>query len=123
MDGTFNVLMMQIFLLCLMLVGAITVKVRIMDEHSRTSMSDLVINVFLPCNILSSFFNTDSSQLSSFGIMLVISLGVIVLSFVLSQYVLYRKVSPEQKKVLMYATIVSNASGRLGGKRQRFKCY
>ena len=99
----------QVFLLCLILVGLITVKVRIVDEHARFSMSDLILNVFLPCNILSSFFSAGSSQLPSLGIILLVSLGIIAVSFLLA-LIIYRRIGPEQKKVLLYATIISNAS-------------
>ena len=104
-----NMFIMQIFLLCLMLIGVIVVKTRIMgDARARASMTDLVIYVLLPCNILSSFFGTSRSQIPSLGIMLVISLGIMTLSLLLSR-VLYRKATPEQKKVLFYATLISNA--------------
>ena len=100
----------QIFLLCLVFVGVIAAKTHIMDEYARSSMTNLVLCVFLPCNILSAFFGTSRSQLPSLGIMLVISIGIIMLCFLLSRYVLYRGVvNPEQKKVLIYGTIVSNA--------------
>jgi len=99
----------QFFLLCLILVGLIAAKVRIVDEHARFSMSDLILNVFLPCNILSSFFGASRSQLPSLGIILLISLGIIVFSLLLS-LLAFKKTKPEQKKVLLYATIISNAS-------------
>ena len=101
---------MQLFLLCLMLVGLITVKIRLVDEKTRSSLSDLILNVFLPCNILSSFFGADRSAFLSLGIILMISTGTLALCFVLSKYVLYPKVGSEQRKILLYATIVSNAS-------------
>jgi predicted permease len=101
---------MQIFLLCLMMIGLISAKVRIIDERSRLSLSDLILDVFLPCTILASFFGTDSSKLSSLGVIFVISTLTLVVCFVLARFVLYRKVEPEQKKVLLYATIISNAS-------------
>jgi len=104
-----NVFMMQIFLLCLMLVGVLAVKTRIVDKHARSSITDLVICVFIPCNILSAFFDTDLSELPSLGIMLIISVGILTLSFLLS-LVLYKRAAPEQKKVLSYATLISNAS-------------
>ena len=109
MIDVYSMFMMQIILLCLMLVGVIIVKVRMVDEHSRTSLSDLVLNVFLPCNILTSFLGTDRSQLPTLGIMLVISLGILALSFLFS-LVLYKRVDPQQKKVLLYGTLISNAS-------------
>jgi predicted permease len=105
-----NVLGMQFFLLCLMLVGLVTAKARIIDEHTRSSMGDLILGVFLPCNILSSFFGADRSQLPSMGIILVISAVTLTVCFVLAKYLLYRWVGTEQKKVLLYATIISNAS-------------
>jgi len=104
-----SMLMMQVLLLCLMMVGLITAKTKITDERSRSSMSDLVLNVFLPCNILASFFGTKRSQLPSLGIMLAISVGILALSFLLSQ-VLFRRTGAEQKKVLVYATLISNAT-------------
>ena len=99
----------QIFLLCLILVGVITVKVRIVDEHTRFSLSDLVLSVFLPCTIFSAFLGTDSSQLPSLGIILAISLGLLTLNFLLSQ-LLFHKAGPKQKKVLIYGIIISSAN-------------
>ena len=78
-------IMMQIFLLCLIVVGIIAVKVRMVDPHSRAALSDLILNIFLPCSILASFFGTDRSQLPSLGIMMVISMGIIALGYLLSQ--------------------------------------
>ena len=104
-----SMLVMQVLLLCLMVVGVVTVKAGIVDERSRSSMSELVLCVFLPCNILASFFGTQRSQLPSLGIMLAISVGILGLSFVLSQ-VLFRRAGTEQKKVLVYAMLISNAS-------------
>jgi len=92
-----------------MLVGAITVKTRLVDARARSSITNIVISVFIPCNILSSFFGTERSQLPSLGIMVVISLGILALSYVLS-LVLYKRAAPGQKKVLLYATLISNAA-------------
>ena len=100
---------MQIFLLCIIAVGIITVKTRIVDAHSRAALSDLVLNVFLPCSIMASFFGTDRSRLPSLGIMLIISVGILVLSFALS-LPLYKRVDERQKKVLLYGTLISNAT-------------
>lgn len=93
-----------------MLVGFITAKTRIVDDHSRSSLCDLILNVFLPCNILSSFFNTNPSQLPSLGITFAISVLTLVACFFLAHFVLYRKAGKDQKRVLLYATIISNAS-------------
>ena len=104
-----NVLAMQFFLLFMMLAGLLCAKLKMIDDHARASLSDLILNVFLPCTILSSFFDTDRSLLVSLGAILLVSLGTVLLSFILSQ-ILYRKAGSERKKVLLYSTIVSNAS-------------
>jgi len=93
-----------------MLVGLITAKTGIIDEHTRLSMSDLILCVFFPCTILMSFLDTSLLQLSSLGVIFLISVFTQVVCFVLSKHLLYIRVEPEQKKVLSYATIISNAS-------------
>jgi len=104
-----NILQMQILLLALMLAGFVSAKAKIIDTHARDSLSDLILGVFLPCNILSSFLNTDTSKLPSLAIMLAFSSGLLCLCFALSK-LFYRRFGTEQKKVLLYATIISNAS-------------
>lgn len=104
-----NLFSMQILLLCFILVGLITAKAKIIDEHTRSSLSDLILDVFLPCNIVSSFLGTDASKLPSLGIILLVSAGLLGICFAASKF-LYRRYGTEEKKVLLYATIVSNAS-------------
>jgi predicted permease len=94
----------------LLLVGVICAKARIIDDHTRASLSDLILDVFLPCNILASFFSADSSQLASLVTILVISTCILAVTFILARYVLFPKANAEQKKVLIYGTIISNAS-------------
>jgi len=100
---------MQILLLVLILAGLVSAKAKIIDEHSRNSLSDLILNVFLPCNILSSFLYTDTSKLPSMGVVFVVSAGLLIFCFGLAKP-LYRRFGTEEKKVLLYATMISNAS-------------
>ena len=102
--------MTQILLLGLIAVGLISARARILDEHAHTALTDLILDVFLPCSILSSFFGTRRSQILSMGIVMAISLGILTISFLLGKYLLYRRAGTEQKKVLLYATIITNAS-------------
>ena len=110
MIETSNLFITQLLLLSLIIVGLISAKTRIVDEHTHSALTDLILNIFLPCTILSSFFGTKRSQLLSMGIVMVISLGILAVSYVLGKYLLYRRAGPEQKKVLLYATIITNAS-------------
>jgi hypothetical protein len=50
-------LVMQVLLLCLMLVGVVTVKTKIVDERSRSSMSDLVLCAIRSELLKSCFMN------------------------------------------------------------------
>jgi malate permease and related proteins len=100
----------QILLLCLMMVGLICAKAGLIDEKARTSISDLILCVFLPCTTLSAFLDAGFSKLSSLGIIFLISAFNMVICFLLSRYVFYRKAGTEQKKVLTYATVIPNAS-------------
>ena len=97
------------FLLCLIAVGFLTAKTRIVDVNARTTLTDLVLNVFLPGTILASFFDTSPSELPSMGIIILIAVGTIVFSFLLS-FFLYHRTGKDQKKVLLFATIIPNAS-------------
>jgi malate permease and related proteins len=93
-----------------MMVGFICAKVGLIDEKGRSSLSDLIICVFLPFTTLSAFLDAGLSQLSSLGITFLISAFILVICFLLSRYILYRKAGVEQKKVLTYASVISNAS-------------
>jgi predicted permease len=101
---------MQFLLLCLMGAGVLAEKFHLVDDHSRNALSRLVINILLPCNIIASFIGSDTSDVLALGLVLSVSLGVILLTYALGKFVLFRRYGPEQKKILFYATLISNAS-------------
>ena len=100
----------QFFLLALMAVGYLAVKTGLMDERGRTTVTNLVLCVFLPCSIFSSFIGSSTSQLYSWTVMLVISIGLMVFSYVLGRFVFFRFAGEDQKKVLLFVTLVPNAA-------------
>jgi predicted permease len=93
-----------------MIVGLVCAKTGLIDEKARTSISDLILCVFLPCTTISAFLDAGFSQLSSLGVIFLISALNLVICFLLSGHVFYRKAEAEQKKVLTYATVIPNAS-------------
>lgn len=100
-------LQLQIF--TLVAVGYYIGKKNIMNSKCRQCLTDIFIQFILPCNIISSFqikFTHDVAK-NMFNI-IIISFGIQFLSFFLSK-ILYPAVEERQKKVLQYATIVSNA--------------
>lgn len=84
------------------------------DWQGRTkSMTNLVIDLILPCNIIFSFMIKFSSKIAQdFMVILIISILIQVFCVILGS-VLYNKCSVKRKKCLRYATICSNA-GFLG---------
>lgn len=97
----------QIFLLLLM--GAILRKTNILTGEAKETLTDLVIYLILPCNIINSFrieFNLEI--LKNFMVVIIVAVAIQVLCMILSK-LLYKKEPSGRRKVLQYATLVSNA--------------
>lgn len=108
-----NLINLQLMIFVLTGVGYILRKLNIISADSRAGLTNLVIDVVLPCNIIYSFMIKLTHKVIMAGLeILVISIIIQVMCYFLG-YVLYRKTSPEQEKVLKYGTICSNA-GFLG---------
>lgn len=104
---------LQLMMFIMMLIGLVLKKLDIISESGKESLTNLVIYVLLPCNIIKSFMITfNKSILISFATMLIISILIQVICFIFGK-ILYGKHKPEQRKVLQYATVCSNA-GFLG---------
>lgn len=104
---------MQGMLFLLMIIGAILKKIGVITDVGKSVLADLVIYVTLPCSILTSFeieFNT--SIMKSSAMILIISCLVQAGCYVMNLF-LYRGIDSKRKKVLLYATMTSNA-GILG---------
>lgn len=104
---------MQGMLFLLMIIGAVLKKMNIITEEGKSVLADLVIYVTLPCSILKSFeieFNV--GIIKSSALILLISCLIQTGCYLLNLFI-YKKVTPSRKKVLLYATMTSNA-GILG---------
>ena len=104
---------MQGMMFCILALGWYLRKSGMIDKSGKAMLSSLVMNVTLPASIVKSFQMEFSMNI------LKLTLEVIVISFLIQIFsnllsrVLYPGWSEESKKVLQYATIVSNA-GILG---------
>ena len=97
----------------LIITGLILKKVGVVGKEVQKGMTNLVIDLILPCNIIYSFMIKFSSKIAQdFVVILVISILIQVFCVILGG-VLYNKCSVKRKKCLRYATICSNA-GFLG---------
>lgn len=96
-------------ILLLLSAGLILRKKGILKKEAKAVLTDLIIFLILPCNIISSFQVDFSFELlKKFGIILIIALGIQIFAFVLSGLI-YKKEAEDRSKVLQYATLVSNA--------------
>lgn len=104
-----NLINLQIMMFIIMAVGVVVRKLEIITPVSRKNITNLFINIILPCNIISSFIiDMDTKILISSGKVLIIAFGVQIACILLSK-VLYLNVPIYKKKILQYATICSNA--------------
>lgn len=109
MVETKNLLDMQLMLFLLMAAGYLLAKLNILTDASKKSLTDLVLYVVLPANIVHSFImKMDPSILISTITILLISLGI-QLACLFGSNLLYRFCPQSSQMVLKYGTICSNA--------------
>ncbi len=104
-----NLVNLQGMLFLLVAAGIILRKTNILPKQGTAMLTDMVIYLVLPCNIIYSFFiEFNLNILKNFLIILLIScliqLGCLILS-----NTLYKRQKPEIKTVLQYGTVCSNA--------------
>ena len=94
---------LQLMMFALIIIGLILKKTKVIGKEGQKSMTNLVIDLILPCNIIFSFMIKFSSKIAQdFMVILIISILIQVFCVIL-----------KRKKCLRYATICSNA-GFLG---------
>ena len=108
-----DLISLQGTLFAMMLIGAWLKKRGIIDENGKRCLTDLCVNIIIPCNIF-------RSCLIEFNMEIFRACGVLLLSAVLLQMLcllfnrfLFNRYPPQRKKVLQYCTIVP-MSGFLG---------
>lgn len=109
----FTLFNLQSTLFAMMLIGTWMKKKGIMDENGKRCMTDLCVNIIIPCNILKSFlieFNLDI--LKTCGLLFVSAAIMQGICLLLNQW-LFNRYPPQRKKVLQYCTLVP-MSGFLG---------
>ena len=111
--GTSELISLQLRMFIIMLVGLFFRKKNIISGEGKKTLTDLVLYLILPCNIVKSFMIPfDGQVLKNFGLVLLISVGIQVMCALFAK-LLYRGVASGKREVLQYATVASNA-GFLG---------
>lgn len=100
---------MQVVMFLLMLMGLVVTKKGLLTAAGKKCLTDLLVNLVIPCNIIYAFtLSGDKSAVDQFGMVLLVAVLTGGFSVALSA-VAYNRFPHEEKKVLQYATVVSNA--------------
>ena len=106
-------LRLQFIIFSLIGIGFVTRKKGIVSREGQRSITDLVINVVLPCNIVTSFVQElPGSALRDCAMIFLISVGMETMCMIYTK-IAYRNVEAKKQKCLTYGILVSNA-GFLG---------
>mgnify|MGYP004633109531 FL=1 len=110
MEQFFSLLTLQAQLALLMIIGIWFSKKGIINDQGRKCLTDLVIDIILPCNILQSFrIDLTLDMLRS-------ALSILIVSIVLQLFygvfcaAAYNRYSCTRKAVLQYGTVCTNAA-------------
>lgn len=100
---------LQLMIFSLIALGLFVKKIKMVSEVGQKNLTDLVVNLILPCNIIEAFMVKFSTGIASefvkiFIISLVIQAGCVVLG-----HLLFRTTTDARRKCLRYGTICSNA--------------
>ncbi len=104
-----RLLNLQGMLFLLVAAGVVLRKKGILPEGAKSILTDLVIYLILPCNIINSFFiEFDLDILKGFAVILTIA-GLIQAGCLMFAKIFYNREPESRKKVLQYGTVCSNA--------------
>lgn len=100
---------LQFIIFALIGIGFFTRKKGLVSRQGQKDITDLVINIVLPCNIVTSFVqDLPDSVLQDCIQVFLISVGIQVLSVIYGK-VTHRNVDEKKRKCLAYGFFVSNA--------------
>lgn len=100
---------LQLMIFSLIAIGLLVKKIGMMGKTGQKNLTDLVVNLILPCNIVESFMVKFSADIAAdFADIFIISL-LIQAGCVLLGHLLFKKTTEGRRKCLRYGTICSNA--------------
>lgn len=104
-----EMLMLMGTMLFLMLTGALLRKKKIVTDSGKKSITDIVLYVILPCNIVKAFcVETGKDFWSGFSLMLMVAVCVQLVSMMTARFA-YFYMKDREKQVYQYGTVCSNA--------------
>ena len=113
MNNLMEVLNLQILMFTVMGIGWYLRRKEIIRVEDKRILTDLIIDLILPCNIIASFCMEMPQNIMVEGVLILVVSCVIQLVCCLISKVLYNRYPQNERMVLQYGTICSNA-GFLG---------
>ncbi len=108
-NGISAILPLQLTIFTLIAVGFLFRKLKLVGPEGQRNLTDLVLYLFLPCNILTAFqTGADRDRLVSYVSIFLIACAVQLVSHFYGR-LMYRRAPEGRRKCLQYASIVSNA--------------
>lgn len=100
---------LQLTMFVLLAVGFVCARLGLLTQKGRESMTNVFINIMIPCSIITAFYQSLTPELLVKGIWMVLAYTFnLTFCWFIGKF-LYRWAEPDKKGILKYATIISNA--------------
>lgn len=111
MEAFTKMLNLQLVLFMILIVGIVCSRLKIISKEGQGSLSNLLINIVLPCNIIASFSShIESGDMAKNLILALVLSAVIQALAVLFGGKLFSRFPKNEKDVMHYGLICSNSS-------------
>lgn len=107
-----SLLTMQGMMFAMLLVGVFIRRKGIVTSEGRKSLTNLLVNLILPCNILYAFSKSDTSAFGSMVIVIIMSALIQLTWYILSKF-LWKNMDDSRRGIMRYAFQFANC-GYLG---------
>ncbi len=101
---------LQLELLIMLLAGYLITKKEIVNKEGIKQITNLAINVILPCSIITSFQMDIDKQLITNTLIVLICACLISLGYFFINLFAYKKLDRQEEVICKYGTMVTNAS-------------
>lgn len=111
MESVIKMVNLQLVLLSILVIGIICSRLKIVSKEGQESLSNLLLNLVLPCNIIASFSShVESDNMARNLVLALVISAIIQLLAVAFGGKLFKKFPKNEKDVMHYGLICSNSS-------------
>lgn len=112
-----SLLTMQGMMFTMLLVGVFIRRKGIVTSEGRKSLTNLLVNLILPCNILYAFSKSDTSAFRSMIVVIIMSALIQLTWYIISKF-LWKNMDNSRRGIMRYAFQFANC-GYLGIRSSR----